>query len=353
MLKKRIKSWDLDRNHKQADMLYALRLAFQREAQDKKTIFRIRGRIITFRDIEQYFRRKGVHDLQSHIANTSAAAPTTRIDCRTPEPDNAIYNPESLITAQDLSLHHDLENISCDNNSDIVTLLDPDTVLRQLDQILHLGRNHYKAVFENPDWRTKVNISGLASLKRFYHYMSLGQLLLERSRIADAFEHFTPAFDLIHDILNKQILLFLPYLFDMAQRWRTRRQEVLCKMLGFISQMIQQCYPQLRPMQYALTLLQHMSAEDRGECSSRVCHSIFGHLIVEYESESGRLRNLLGAPRVYELCAAPYYNLNVCCYIATGHKGCWNYTAIKLLGLLGVEIRASAVASNSTFFLMI
>lgn len=94
-------------------MLCALRLAFQREAQGKKTVFLIRGRAVTFHDVKQYFRRKGVYDLQSLMASVSAAAPTTLIGCRTPEPcetagDQAIHDPESPIAVKDLSLHPDL-----------------------------------------------------------------------------------------------------------------------------------------------------------------------------------------------------------------------------------------------------
>ena len=145
MLKKQIKSWDLDRNHKQADMLYALRVALQRAAQGKKTVFLIRGRIVTFHNVKKYFRRKGIHDLESLMTGASTAAPTTRIDCRTPEPgatagDNAIYDAEPPTAAKDLNLHH--------ANPTIMALPDPDQVdhmmtltgtLSQLDQLLHLG----------------------------------------------------------------------------------------------------------------------------------------------------------------------------------------------------------------------
>jgi hypothetical protein len=65
MLKKRIKKWDLDRDHKQADMLYAVHIALERESQGKKTAFLIRGRVVSVEEIQHYFCRKGVQDLRS------------------------------------------------------------------------------------------------------------------------------------------------------------------------------------------------------------------------------------------------------------------------------------------------
>ncbi|KAF2177096.1 hypothetical protein K469DRAFT_604656, partial [Zopfia rhizophila CBS 207.26] len=50
---KRIAKWSLHRNRKHTDMLLALRLASQREAQGKKTIFWIRGQLVTLQDVKQ------------------------------------------------------------------------------------------------------------------------------------------------------------------------------------------------------------------------------------------------------------------------------------------------------------
>ena len=293
MLKKRITKWDLDRNHKHADMLCALRLAFQREAQGKKTVFLIRGRVVTFHDIKQYFRRrKEAHDLQSLMIGASTAMPTTCIDCRTPEPgatagDRAIYNAKSPTAAKDLSLHH--------TNPTIIALPDSDQVdhmitltgtLNQLDQLLRLGWNYYDSVFENPGWRSKDDVFELGSLEMFYHHMFDGQSLLERSRMTEAFEHFSRAFDLIHHLFSQQIFLFLPYLYHMMLPTRQiRRQEVFSQLLDFIPQMAEKCCPQLNPIQRSLTLLRHMSVEDRGESSKRVFQSILNRLRVGFEAD--------------------------------------------------------------------
>jgi hypothetical protein len=183
MLKKRIKKWDLVRKHKQADMLCALKLAFQREAQDKKTIFVIRGRVVTFDNIKDYFRRKGVRDLQSLMNGSGTTAPTTRIDCRTPEPDaatgdNRVCNREFPTGTQTLSIHSANHTIMALANPDQVDgIMALDGTLSQLDQLLHLGWNYYDSVFENPDWRSKDDVLELGPLEMFYHHMVDGQSL--------------------------------------------------------------------------------------------------------------------------------------------------------------------------------
>ena len=294
MLKKRIQKWDLDRNHKQADMLYALRLAFQRQAQGKKTVFLIRGRIVTFDNIKQYFRRKGIHDLHSYMTNARIAAPTTRIDCRTPEPsvtasENAMYNAESLTTSNDPILHLPYSTVMAVPDPDQVDLLMTlSGSLRQLDQLLHLGWNYFDSVFEDPDWRNKKEAFELKFLEMFYHHMFDGQSLLERSgsSVTEAFKHFERAFNLIHHILRQQTFLFLPYLYHMLLPTRQiRRQEVFSELLDFVSRMAQQCYSQLHPIRRSLGLLRHMSIEDRGESSKRAFRSILNHLQIEFEAD--------------------------------------------------------------------
>jgi hypothetical protein len=300
MLKKRIKKWDLDRNHKEADMLYSLRLALSREAQGKDTIFLIRGRVVTFDDIKQYFRRKRVHDLQSVMTDASAAAPTTRIDCRTPQPDmtaadEAIHGSESTIATKELNQYCSFNVRNFHPYSTAVALLDPNQVdhmmpltstLSQLDQLLHLGRNYYDAVFEKPDWRSKDNTFELGSLENFYHHMFDGQLLLGSSHVTEAFQQFDRAFDLIHHLLSQQTFLFLPYMYHMMlSSWHIHGQEVVSQLLDFVSQLARKCYPQLNLIPQSLMLLHPMSFEDRGESSKRVFQSILDRLRVKFESD--------------------------------------------------------------------
>ena len=298
MLKKRIAKWSLDRKRKQSDMLVALRLAFQREAQGKKTVFWIRGRLVTFQDVKQYFQRKRIHDLQSLMANASTTIPTTHIDCCTPEPDavagdRVIHDLEVPTDPTNLATH---EGFNIDNvDSPIVALpvfnqVDPvmplNATMSQLEQLLHLGRAYYDGVFEKPHWRSIDNTFQLGPLERFYHHMFDGQILLERHYIAEAFQHFDLAFDLIRNLLNRQVLLFLPYLYHMMlQSRQIHRPEVFSHLLSFLYQICQTCYPQQHPIRHSITILHNMSIEDRAASSKCSLQSIADRLQVEFEAD--------------------------------------------------------------------
>src|SRR5436305_1997698 len=84
MLKKRITKWNLDKKRKHSDMLAALRIALDREAQGKNSIFLDRGRLVTFDDIKSYFTRRGVHDLHAMAAAQIASTSKPLITCHTP-----------------------------------------------------------------------------------------------------------------------------------------------------------------------------------------------------------------------------------------------------------------------------
>jgi hypothetical protein len=302
MLKKRIAKWDLDRKHKELDMLYALRIAFQRESEGKMTVFFIRGRMVTFEDIKHYFRRKGVRDLQFLTREADTADPTTRIECRTPVPFAATPNSgkthdaESLGDVPDTTPHQNFNLSNFDAKTAVVALPDPNqvghaihlsTTLDQLDQLLHLGHNYYACVFDDPQWRAKDSKFELESLEMFYHHVFDGQSLLERDCVAEAFEYFNSAFDLIDTLLKQQAFLFLPYLYHMMLPDRMiSRQEVLSELLRFVSQMARTRNSQLAPIQHSVEILQKMSINDRDQTSQRVFRSLLDYIRIPFELES-------------------------------------------------------------------
>jgi hypothetical protein len=301
MLKKRIKKWSLDRNKKHADMLVALRLALEREAMRKKTVFSIRGRLVTFDDVRHYFRRKGIHDLKSLASDASTSSPTTQIDCHTPEPETPseirdTRDPESLPSAEGTSMHHDLGAGNVYPDCSVVALPDPDQVdrtisitstLGQVEQLLYLGRAYYDAIFEDPTWRSNLNTFNVGALETFYHHVFDGQSLLEENNVNEAFEHFERAFDLVRTLLSNQVLLFLPYLYHLLlPDRRIRRQEVISQLLYFIFRMTTTtCCPRLRPIQHSLSLLGCMSLEDRGESSKRVYQCLLDRVRIHFDSD--------------------------------------------------------------------
>jgi hypothetical protein len=164
MLKKRIRKWDLDRKNKHADMLFALKLAFEREAMGKKTVFLIRSRLVTFQDVKHYFRRKGIRDLEAAVSARGNTSPTTQIDYHTPEPETptdgrAIHDPAPTESVEELSPPRNFTASDTNAGYSVMVFPDPDQVdpimlatsaFCHFEQLLYLSQAYYDAIFENP-----------------------------------------------------------------------------------------------------------------------------------------------------------------------------------------------------------
>lgn len=175
MLKKRIKKWELDRNHKHTDMIYAVQVALNRESQGKRTAFLIRGRVITFDEVQHYFRRRGVRDLRSLLKPAAAAAPTTRIECHKPEPTKivptdehadleATGNPAETSATQLHAANSEVPLMS-DHNQTATVLRQPED-LHKLDRLLRYSRDYYSSLFEGSDWRIRQKALELSPLEK-------------------------------------------------------------------------------------------------------------------------------------------------------------------------------------------
>jgi hypothetical protein len=103
MWKTKITEWGLDKNNKKDDVLAILRKKAERDAAGKKTLFKLRGRDVDFKDIERYATRN--HITETTIGELVASHPRTPSDiqCLTPEPI------PRLITGRDA--YHIQENI--------------------------------------------------------------------------------------------------------------------------------------------------------------------------------------------------------------------------------------------------
>ncbi|KAE9372648.1 hypothetical protein N431DRAFT_457350 [Stipitochalara longipes BDJ] len=160
MLKKRIKKWNLDRNHKQADMLHAVRVALERQSLGKRTAFLIRGRVVSFEEVQRYFRKKGVRDLRVLVKNTNVLVPTTRIECYTPEPSDILKEHEHRHIVDGNIATVAFRDYLCHSSSAVTIVADPNQVMRvlqqpselnQLDQLIHYGHDYYASIFETRD----------------------------------------------------------------------------------------------------------------------------------------------------------------------------------------------------------
>ncbi|PMD39616.1 hypothetical protein L207DRAFT_583479 [Hyaloscypha variabilis F] len=337
MLKKRIKKWDLDRKHKQPDMLYAVKIALERESQGKKTAFLIRGRVVSFEEVQYYFRRKGVRDLRALVNDMETVEPTTRIECHTPEPpglDSDYANqliPGSGLATESFPNHiqqsySSSEVIVIPEFNQVARTIQQSTELKQLDQILHYGRDYYNGILEKENWRNQQESLELHPLESFYHRVCDGHMMLDGGQVNTAFKHFECAFDLIKGILERGTLLFLPYLYHMfLPVGEFHEQGVLLRLLDFISRLIQERFPHLRPIQDCLILLQAMPTEQRENCSIRVFKSLLDQLKSVFKDDVPDKPLLRGATAM--LCAPTHRALH---QLVGGTGSCDNYKLASL-----------------------
>ena len=87
-LKHRIRLWHLDKKQKDHEMRAIARLYLTRKAQGKRSIFKIRDRVVDYSEITRYFRRKGIYNIESLASQPVQLSPDkTEFTCHTPEPD--------------------------------------------------------------------------------------------------------------------------------------------------------------------------------------------------------------------------------------------------------------------------
>jgi hypothetical protein len=300
MLKKRINRWSLDKKRKEADMLVGLRIALEREAQGKKSIFLDRGRLVTFEDIKNYFKRKGIYDLHAIVGSPIGSASSALITCYTPPatPRALETNSPEPEDASDLGqlLHDGLigESNMIDVTNSVPTssrainyaqaIRPLNTRPGQLEQLLTFNGSYYDSVFDNPKWKEEDSSFETKALELFYHSMYDGQAFLEAGYATIAFQKFDCAFNFVSDILRQRVLLLLPYIYHMmVQFGNLRNQEVISRLLDFVVQMTETCCSQSHPIKLAVSALGRMSPRYRAFSAARALQSTLDHMANKIE----------------------------------------------------------------------
>ncbi|KAK4177796.1 hypothetical protein QBC36DRAFT_184160 [Triangularia setosa] len=90
MYKTRIKSWGLDKNFKECEVVELFRLRNERDRVGKRsTTYMIRGREVDWDRVQNYVRRKGLNITQLLASSSGIVSPCTReISCYTPPPED-------------------------------------------------------------------------------------------------------------------------------------------------------------------------------------------------------------------------------------------------------------------------
>ncbi|KAH6717079.1 hypothetical protein BKA61DRAFT_573140 [Leptodontidium sp. MPI-SDFR-AT-0119] len=266
MLKKRIKKWDLDRKNKHADMIYAVRVALERERVGKQTNFLIRGRVVTFAEAKNFFRRKGIRDLQALVDRENHKHPTTEIRCHTPIPsakDDATEFPEHSDMAVVLAVPPNPQNGSMNVSA---------TRVGHQDLILSTGRTLYDAVcVEMPSVCFLESCSKpfkMVDFQSLYYKFRTGHSLLEQGSTIEAFQHFNHSFDLVPRLLRKDSIMLLPCLYQaLVLDCRMTSRDIVSQLLVFISHLMNTLnHPSVRHAKLLLrcsTLLMNLESNER------------------------------------------------------------------------------------------
>ena len=94
MYKTHIKQWGLDKKNKENEMRVIVRNKQQMDDQGKASAFRIRGRLVDYRDVVRYWERKGVR-IEDVIAQRTKSVTPEAVKCFT-APQSPITTPESI-----------------------------------------------------------------------------------------------------------------------------------------------------------------------------------------------------------------------------------------------------------------
>jgi hypothetical protein len=344
MLKKRINKWSLDKKRKQADMLGALHIALEREAQGKESVFLDRGRLVTFEDIKYYFRRKGIHDLHTLAASPTAAASSTLITCHTPPltpiapeligPDSVSAGcpeqqqlPDGFMGEFNLDVLDFTVPTSPMTFNHIQTIRSNAASLGELEHLLTFNSNYYKAVFDNPRWKEENSSFDINSLELFYHSMYDGQAFLEAGNGTLAFQRFDCAFNFVRDILKQRVLLFLPYVYYMVVQFgNLHNQEVIARLLDFIGRMVETCWSERHPIKCAVSALLRLSPRYRALFAARALQSSLDHLAnkIEPVCPDSQLRRTVCPGRYRSVSKDTYQKTAIALRNLISDVGFWN-----------------------------
>jgi hypothetical protein len=269
MLKKRIRDWRLERNHKLPEMLNALQIAVVKQSRDNETVTIIRNQNITFAEIKRYFRRRGSRNAKADALDELEAL--TRISHD--EAQRPLPNSEP----------RDLDAIASTGDTDtpLAIALPLIEQSKALEQLLKWCHAYCDSAMESSQWMMTTQRLRINQLERFYHNFVNGFTRLRAQELTDAFLLFGVAFDLILPLLKQNHLLFLPYICHILKGMPNAQhegEEVVQSLFRLTSGLIEQNYPSLTPISRSFAALSGMNSSERSESSSRAYQAICNRL---------------------------------------------------------------------------
>jgi hypothetical protein len=283
MLKKRIRKWDLDKKHKEPDMLAARRIALEREALGKKTAFIIRNREVTHAEIKHYFKRKGVRSLRESLTGTGVGTSTSTISCYTPPPSpraGDVKAPSAWQNSEEVDLDvgkpherkevlrpvvHEVSRQKIPSPAERIyaTLPTTTTEWERFELLLASTRDccadFIKCLLPGRFWNPPV--MGL----EFFVYMLTGYNRLQVGDFFGGFSYFNRAFKLIRAISQIRDLPFLLLCtYQLIELFDNEgNQEILSQLCNYALQLSEIDLGHTHPFQEIMAVLRKMPCRDR------------------------------------------------------------------------------------------
>jgi hypothetical protein len=259
MLKKRIRDWRLERNHKLPEMLSALRIAVEKQHRDDDIVTTIRNQHITYAEIKRYFRRRGARDVDAVLLDELDAV--TRFENNETQP--IVLGPRSNDMASPATTR--------DMDATPAMALPLTESMKSLELLLQWCHAYCDSALENAQWMMTTQQLRINQLERFYHNFVDGLAWLRAKNTDEAFASFRIAFDLVLPLLKQNHVLFLPYICHVLKGTpygRYEGEEVVQSLFVLTSRLIEEKYPSLVPIARSFATLSKMSTFDRSESSN-------------------------------------------------------------------------------------
>lgn len=297
MLKKRIGIWNLDKKHKELDMLVGLRIALAREAQGKKTTFVIRNREVTLDEIKHYFKRKGVRDPHTLLTGPQACTSNPALSCYTPPsspclevtsaPPNWEDFDETDLDIGELcgqyggvygsAIHRASDQTTPSLAQRICAMLPPPADLSRLELLLIGTRECSRVYWHGLNKQLFPPLLSAWVLPNFISYMLRGSVRLLAGHLVMSFCYFNQAFDQIHPILkHRDPMHLLLCLYELAIFFEG---EGICKIFSrlcdYIIELSAIDVDCTHPFHKTMVVFREMSSRSRSDSATRMMEYAF------------------------------------------------------------------------------
>lgn len=266
MIKTRIKEWKLDKKHKEIDMRTAIALLAKDRSRSWSTYsprFRIRGRIVTYPEVLQYFRRKKINDpfawIRSNRDDGFVASPEVKL--LDPEPIDTVDSPSSLEEEADSPAEETTTVVPASSQSPTVcqssqqlintpkswdqslvgsSIIHPAQHLPG-DQAIWIMRDYCTSYLESPRAQThrEPQLHRLTTHAYFAHRMQNGIFSFLAGETIPAIANFEGAFNLTREIFRNDHPMSIAMLMSViCELKKNNLQTIVSQLITHIRQVI-------------------------------------------------------------------------------------------------------------------